>query len=175
MKPDLTPEEVRSAFLYDAASGKFFLRESGAEVGTTDLAGYAKIGFRGTQYLTHRLAWLYVYGRWPSIIDHIDGDPSNNALANLREVTHSQNLANAPAFPSSRTGIRGVHYHPRAKKYRVQLTRGWKCHHGGYFDTIEEAALAAERLSIELSGIECPNRSGTSTKRSRMAAARQTS
>ena len=57
--------------------------------------GYRKLKFRGKQYLVHRIAWLLQHGSWPvGDIDHIDGNPSNNKLENLRDVPHSVNLQN---------------------------------------------------------------------------------
>ena len=54
--------------------------------------GHIRICIMRVKYLAHRLAWLYVTGSWPSQdIDHIDGDPTNNRFANLREVTHQEN------------------------------------------------------------------------------------
>src|SRR5690554_1763211 len=54
-------------------------------------AGRVSIRIHGKLYLAHRLAWFYVHGEWPELIDHIDGDPSNNRLSNLRRATKAQN------------------------------------------------------------------------------------
>lgn len=45
--------------------------------------------------LIHRLIWFIVYGEWPKQqIDHIDGNPSNNSILNLRDVSHTDNMNN---------------------------------------------------------------------------------
>jgi hypothetical protein len=107
--PDL--EALRAKFIYDPDTGEFRFREdsyrrSGKRMillrRAGDLAGgkpvegrYRVITIDGVNYPAHRLAWLYVTGRWPHPeIDHIDGDRTNNRFANLREVTHSENMRN---------------------------------------------------------------------------------
>jgi len=44
----------------------------------------------------HRIVWLLSTGSVSGelVIDHIDGNPLNNAIANLREVSHQQNSRN---------------------------------------------------------------------------------
>ena len=55
---------------------------------------YQRITIGGYDYYAHRLAWFYVYGEWPvNELDHIDEDKENNAIDNLREATHAENLS----------------------------------------------------------------------------------
>jgi len=67
----------------------------GREAGFVNPLGYRCLGFRGKQYLSHRVAWLLYYRSWPSgFIDHKDGNRSNNKIDNLRLCTKSQNNRN---------------------------------------------------------------------------------
>lgn len=53
----------------------------------------------------HRVIWLWVHRRWPKkgmVIDHINGDPADNRIENLREVTRSENSKNNPATRGER-------------------------------------------------------------------------
>jgi hypothetical protein len=78
--------QLKEHLRYDAATGIFRWksRVRGRAVGSiagcinpTD--GYRRILFRGRQYAAHRLAWLYVYGRWPrSDLDHVNGTKDDN-------------------------------------------------------------------------------------------------
>lgn len=139
----ITAERVREVLGYDPDTGRF------ASAGTVwrrkdrQTRAYLKIRVDGKQYLAHRLAWLFVHGRWPMPeIDHINGDGLDNRLCNLREATRAQNSTNALAQKSNQIGLRGVHFHPGAKRYRAQICKKNKTKHLGYFDTPEEAHAA---------------------------------
>jgi len=44
------------------------------------------------RFYIHRLAWFLYYGKFPNeTVDHIDGDPSNNRIANLQDISLSAN------------------------------------------------------------------------------------
>ncbi len=74
---------------------------NGTEAGNIMQNGYRKLKFQGKQYLTHRVAWLLQHGFWPTgDIDHIDGNPENNRLENLRDVSHRVNLQNRKSATS---------------------------------------------------------------------------
>lgn len=66
----------------------------GRRAGCATNEGYVYIGINGRTYAAHRLAFLYVYGYLPPLIDHIDRDKGNNAIRNLRPVDHSENRRN---------------------------------------------------------------------------------
>ena len=71
----------------------------------------------------HHAVWLYNYGDLPEILDHIDGDPTNNRISNLRAVTRSENMLNSvyPWKPNKDTGLPGVCIKKdREKKFRVE-------------------------------------------------------
>ena len=115
---------------------------NGAEAGNMMQNGYRKLKFRGKQYLTHRIAWFLHYGEWPADdIDHIDGNPANNKLSNLRDVTHSVNLQNRKSATSkNKTGFLGVV--KRKNKYAAHVTKNGKQVYLGLFETAELAHKA---------------------------------
>jgi hypothetical protein len=104
--------------------------------------GYRKLKFFGKQYLTHRIAWFLHYGRWPAgDIDHIDGNPANNKLSNLRDVTHCVNIQNRKsATPKNKTGFLGVV--KRKNKFAAHVHRNGKQIYLGLFETAELAHQA---------------------------------
>ena len=104
--------------------------------------GYRKIKFEGKQYLSHRVAWLLYHGRWPiGDIDHIDGNPSNNQILNLRDVSHSKNLQNRKSATSkNKTGFLGVV--KRKNKFAAHIHRNGKQIYLGLFLTAELAHQA---------------------------------
>lgn len=87
---ELTQECVRS--LFDYRDGELYWKVSrgngmkiGDLAGTVRTDGYRSIQINGKLYLAHRLIFLYHYGYIPKEIDHIDSNPSNNNISNLRE------------------------------------------------------------------------------------------
>lgn len=82
----------------------------GKEVGTIDNNGYVKVWIDMKQYRVHRLAFLYMDGVTPLIVDHINGNPSDNRWANLRNVNKTINGQNIKkARRDSSHGFLGVH------------------------------------------------------------------
>jgi hypothetical protein len=69
------------------------------------------------RYPAARLAWFYVHARWPApCIGHINGDPGDNRLANLREATHAQKMQNRKRHQNNTSGIPGVIWHRKSKE-----------------------------------------------------------
>ena len=102
-------------------------------------------------YHTHRIAWLIYYGEWPkNQIDHINQDPTDNRIENLRDVTYAENNKNRTLQNNNTTGYSGVSFykHKRYKKYRARIRINNIEKHLGYYDTVEEAAAVRSVASI---------------------------
>jgi hypothetical protein len=145
---------LRERLNYDPDSGVFIWKNPpaskikliGREAGTKR-KGYVFIAVDGFGQLgAHRLAWIYMYG--PTIggaeIDHIDGNPSNNAIANLRLATSREQKQNKGVQSNNRSGLKGAYYHAchSGKKWRSQIKVDNCLIFLGYFDTAEEAHAA---------------------------------
>lgn len=115
----------------------------GSQAGCVRSDGYILICIEGVLYLAHRLAWFYVYGKWPiGFIDHIDGCPSHNDITNLRESTcieNQQNRKKAQRNNSSDSSIPGVSFRKDRQKYQVRLQINGKTKHFGCFTLLEDA------------------------------------
>ena len=99
----LTLDYLKQLLNYDPLTGIFtWVVSRNRRVKIGQIAGYLnspilhrRIEIDGKSYGAHRLAWLYVYGYFPcGVVDHIDGNPSNNKITNLRECTQGENSRN---------------------------------------------------------------------------------
>ena len=76
-------------------------------------------------YLAHRIIWALHYGKFPnSVIDHMDGDPTNNLLDNLRSVSQSKNNINRSVpLGKNSNGIKNllVYKTDRHKMYGITI------------------------------------------------------
>lgn len=150
IKEELTVERLRELLDYDAKTGEFTWRVScrgtkaGDRAGTDSSQGRRHIIIGYARFKAHRLAWFYVYGAWPEkLIDHINGDPTDNRIENLREASVSENMHNQRcAHKHNRTGVLGVQWRPEKNKFRARITIDRKEIHLGHFDTVEDAQAA---------------------------------
>lgn len=118
-----------------------------------DGRGYLVGQILGKKVKAHRAAWALHYGFWPAeLIDHINGDKSDNRIANLREATNSQNLMNRGANVNNKSGLKGVSWDRRKEKWQARISRQFKSRHLGYFATAEEAHSAYREASARLHG-----------------------
>lgn len=122
--------------------------------GCLDGNGRRTIGFDGSRYFVHRILFALTHGRWPAAqIDHKDMDPDNNALTNLRESSHGQNLANSRAAPGRL--FKGVTFHSACrlrKPWHAQITIDGKTRSLGWFDSPIRAAIEHDLAALEAYG-----------------------
>ena len=111
--------------------------------GTTTTNGYIRVILCGKLYRAHRIIFLMHYGYLPKIIDHIDGNPSNNLIENLREATDSQNQHNRKINVNNISQTKGISWEKSTKKWRVDLGINGKRKHFGRFFDLELAELVA--------------------------------
>lgn len=151
----LTVEQVREALDYDPETGVFRWRKPsrrvdllGKAAGCQNSWGYVTVSVGERKYMAHRLAWLYVHGRHPvGQIDHIDGNPSNNAISNLREATKAQNQGNRKKSKSNTTGFKGVTFNKRKNKFQAGIMVNRRHVGLGLYSTAEDAHQAYVRAA----------------------------
>ena len=154
---NLTADRLRAVLDYNPETGVFTWKQRiskkirvGTIAGNMMRNGYIQLMIDGRNYMAHRLAWLYVYGNWPTnVIDHIDGKPFNNAISNLRDVTQGQNMENQKrARTNNKCGLLGV---CRGKKgWRATIQSRGKWIHIGTFETPEQAHAAYLSMKARL-------------------------
>jgi hypothetical protein len=149
----ITYERLREVLDYNADTGVFVWKESRGKIIAGDRAGckgkngYAYICVDYTNYLAHRLAWLYVHGYYPeNSIDHMNHTPLDNRLCNLREVSHRCNMRNAKQQNNNNSGVTGVCWDDKRNRWRAYINAN-RHYHIGYYKNFDEAVC--HRLAVE--------------------------
>lgn len=127
-------KRLKELLHYDPATGVFtWIVSPRANVKAGDRAGHTRkkdgridrvvIRIDGSIYYAHRLAWLYIKGKWPKKeIDHKNVDATDNRFTNLRDVSHAVNMDNRKrAQKNSLTGFLGVTRNTHGKKFTARL------------------------------------------------------
>ena len=152
---EITQKLLQEWFDYNSATGMFVWKISrgnqytnpGMLAGFKDTYGHMGIEISGKRYLSHRLAWMYVYGEWPkNDIDHINGIKDDNRLCNLRDVTKSINNMNRKVHANNKLGIKGVSQ--QGKKFQAIIINNKKHTYLGSYDTIEQAQEAYLKANL---------------------------
>lgn len=95
-------------------------------------------------------------GYWPeNDIDHINRVKTDNRWSNLREVSKSCNMRNRSLLKNNKSGITGVRWRCKHKKWIAQAKIGHKHIHLGNFSTKLEAAKARWDAEVEYNFSNC--------------------
>lgn len=150
----ISREDLLDCLLYYPETGEFRWRNGTQRLtGQTRKDGYVVIELRHKYYLAHRLAWLIMKGEWPpNEIDHINGNPSDNRILNLRACTCAENQENKAASSRNTTGYIGVFKTSKGngRPFSAAIQKNRKKWHLGHFDTAEEAAEAYRKAKAEI-------------------------
>lgn len=147
--------DLKTKLSYDPSTGEFTWlvnagpRLVGSRAGSVGPRGYRRLACGGERYEEHRVAWLFIHGRWPAdLIDHVNGDASDNRAANLREASRSQNAANSKARSGS-SKLKGASFHKATGLWQSQIMVRGNKKYLGLHDTEEAAHMAYAAAATE--------------------------
>jgi len=150
-------EELVELFRYEEGEiywriGLSYRGKKGDRAGWVGRLGYRKVGIRGSQYLVHRIVFVMHHGYLPVIVDHINGDASDNRIENLREASPLTNTWNRGVSKTNKTGFTGVAWNREKKKYDARILVAGKPHRLGLYRTAEEASAAYQAAALKFRG-----------------------
>lgn len=149
----MTQDELLQIVNYDPETGIFtWARNNGKArigkiAGSKNRHGYVNITINRVRYYAHRLAFLYMEGFMPPLVDHKDQCTSNNAWCNLRDASKSLNAFNSKMRHNNASGLGGVSWHARGGKWQAHcgpkylgLFEDKHVAHAAYLTALEQAA-----------------------------------
>lgn len=167
-KSDITPDILRDLLSYDSVTGVLTWKErpqhmfdsvraysiwntryAGKTALKSNMRGYGVGSVFGFDFLAHRVAWAIHYGKWPSgEIDHINGNPSDNRIENLRDVDHKDNMRNVKKLSTNTSGVVGVCWDNYYGKWLATIHNGKKQESIGRFDDFQDAVQARKAAEV---------------------------
>ena len=156
MRKRISYENLKQYLSYDPKTGVFIQlvkgytknRGIGSEIGTFSQEGYRIVTIYGISYKLCVLAYLYMMEEYPPkgyCVDHINLNKSDDRWENLRLATTRQNKQNEGILKTNTSGVKGVCWHKRHKKWIAQLRVNSIIKHIGYFSDLEEAKEAIRK------------------------------
>lgn len=162
-------EALHRHFEFDEAQEELVWKEprsnrvkKGSLVGSDNGHGYIHCGFYGRDCMLHHLVWVFFHGEWPlHEIDHIDRDPTNNSIHNLRLCDRISNMLNQNTYTTNKsTGVKGVYFDDRCHlPYQVQIQYNNVKVICERFATFEEACDVAKKTYANIKEIDDERRS----------------
>lgn len=117
----------------------------------TQSDAYFRMSVDGQMYLLHRLIYLWHHGSMPDCLDHINADPRDNRIENLRIASRALNNRNVRKRRVGKSKFKGVSRTGKCR-WRATIACDGKQKHLGYYDTENEAALAYNMAAVALHG-----------------------
>lgn len=125
----------------------------------------------GKLFLAHRIIWVLVTGEVPGVIDHINGDGTDNRIVNLRATDQQTNSKNNCRSSANTSGATGVSFHKESQKWRAYITVDAHQVYLGLFEKLSDAVRARHTAEEEFGFHHNHGRSPQKHKRPGRAAA----
>lgn len=144
--------------LFEYKDGQLYWKNTGTgrllsrNAGYLGNRGYLRTTINYKDYITHRLIFLMHHGWLPKIIDHIDGDKTNNNIDNLRAADKFQNGQNRKLSVLNTSGFKNVTWNKSSNKWIVRVRVNKDKKYFGSFTDLELADLVAQEARNKYHG-----------------------
>jgi hypothetical protein len=161
MQPEITYRELHARFVYLSIEGLLINIKTGKIAGAKSNQDYLSVTINGKYYLVHRIAYYMYHGYWPeNDIDHINQNPSDNRICNLREVSRACNIRNSKLSCKSTSGIKGVYWNDKRNCWSARIRYERKSVHLGTFrnfiNAVKARNYAEQKLNIHVCDCNSP-------------------
>lgn len=145
---DIDVQELKRTLSYNPDDGLFTrmaptggVRE-GATAGWVNTEGYTCITFKKKHHRAHRLAFIFMGEPVPAIVDHINGNRTDNRWTNLRPTDLVGNQRNAKRRSDNTSGVPGVYFVRTSGSWRAAIKIGGREEHLGVYASWFDAVCA---------------------------------
>jgi len=167
----ITPELCRQLLHYEPETGRLFWKRRPREMfaskrghsiwnaryadrrAFTALSlGYYVGRIHDMMFRANRVAWAITNGEWPAPgfdVDHINGDPADDRISNLRAVPHRENGKNIKRPTTNTSGQIGVSFNKRSSRWDAYIGDGKGRVMLGNFTEFAHAVAARKRAEME--------------------------
>jgi hypothetical protein len=162
MQPKITYRELHARFVYLSIEGLLINIKTGKIAGAKSNQDYLSVTINGKYYLVHRIAYYMYHGYWPeNEIDHINQNPRDNRICNLREVSRTCNSMNSKTpCNNSVSGIKGVAWNNVRNYWTARIRYKKKVIHLGTFrnfiNAVKARHYAEQKLDVHLCDYNSP-------------------
>lgn len=150
---ELTQKRVAELFYLDGSDLKNRIDRAKRKAKKDEIAGslssegYRAVWIDGNRYQAHRVVFFLVHGYMPSQVDHIDCNPMNNSIDNLRAADSSGNNRNKKKSSKNSSGFKGVTWNKHNKRWAAKIGVDGATINLGMFTTPEAAHEAYKSAS----------------------------
>jgi hypothetical protein len=120
--------------------------KAGSLAGCHAFKGYWVVRINRKNHYYHRVIYMMHTGEMPTIVDHIDGNPSNNKFENLRPADYASNGWNQKIQSNNKSGVKGVCWNKKQQKWVVHCMNNGKNNYLGCFSDLQKAKKVVEEF-----------------------------
>lgn len=109
-----------------------------------------RVWANGRSHKVHRIIWEMHNGTIPEgmEVDHIDHNRLNNAIENLRLVTHRGNAVNQSLRSTNKSGLNGISWDKARNKWVARIYDHGKQIPLGRYSNIDDAIAARKEAEL---------------------------